>query len=125
MRALICGISSLGGAYLARLPDKRYRVFNSTRCADRWLHEYGAESVTACVWSPWQSHPLEEFAETAFGQVGLDWCERPDLSELLRRPSNLADASRGLELLGRSPTYRIGDVAKLIAEAELAEAEAW
>ncbi len=74
-----------------------------------------------------ESHTLEEFAETAFGQVGLDWREHTDLSEALRRPSDLGemlgDASRASEVLGWSPTYRMSDVVKAMVEAERAEAE--
>jgi len=74
-----------------------------------------------------ESHPPDEFAETAFGQVGLDWCERADLLEALRRRSRLAkrlgDPSGGREVLCWSLTYRTSDVVRLMVEAELAEAE--
>lgn len=74
-----------------------------------------------------ESHTLEEFAETAFSQVGLDWREHTDLSEALRRPSDLAegrgDASRASEVLGWSATYRMRDVVKAMVEAELVGAE--
>lgn len=69
-----------------------------------------------------ESHSLEDFAETAFGHVGLDWTEHTDLSEDLRRPSDLAegrgDASRAREVLGWSATYRMSDVVKAMVEAE-------
>jgi nucleoside-diphosphate-sugar epimerase len=74
-----------------------------------------------------ESHTLEEFAQTAFGQVGLDWREHTDLSEALRRPSDLAegcgDASRAREVLGWSATFRMSDVVKAMVEAERVEAE--
>jgi len=74
-----------------------------------------------------ESHTLEEFARIAFGQVGLDWREHTDLSEALRRPSDLAegrgDASRAREVLGWSPTFRMSDVVKAMVEAERVEAE--
>jgi GDPmannose 4,6-dehydratase len=74
-----------------------------------------------------ESHTLEEFAESAFGQVGLDWREHTDLSEALMRPSDLAeglgDASRAREVLGWSPTFRMSDVVKAMVEAEQAEAD--
>jgi GDPmannose 4,6-dehydratase len=73
-----------------------------------------------------ESHTLEEFVETVFGQVGLDWREHTDLSEALTRPSDLTeglgDASRAREVLGWSPTYRMKDVVKAMVEAELAGA---
>jgi GDPmannose 4,6-dehydratase len=74
-----------------------------------------------------ESRTLGEFAETAFGQVGLDWREHTDLSEALMRPSDLAegrgDASRARQVLGWSATCRMSDVVKAMVEAELAEAE--
>jgi GDPmannose 4,6-dehydratase len=74
-----------------------------------------------------ESHTLEEFVDTAFGQVGLDWREHTDLSEALMRPSDLAgglgDASRAREVLGWSPTFRMNDVIKAMVAAERAETE--
>ncbi|MEZ0353308.1 GDP-mannose 4,6-dehydratase [Mycobacterium sp. pR1184] len=68
------------------------------------------------------SHTLEEFAATAFSQVGLDWREHTDLSNALKRPSDLAegrgDASRAQEILGWSATYQMSDVIKAMVEAE-------
>lgn len=69
-----------------------------------------------------QSHTLEEFAQTAFSHLGLDWREHTDLSEALRRPSDLTgglgDASRARDVLGWSPTYRMHDVVKAMVEAQ-------
>lgn len=74
-----------------------------------------------------ESNTLEEFAEVAFGHVGLDWREHTDLSDALRRPSDLAeglgDACRAREVLGWSATYRMNDVVKAMMEAELVGAE--
>jgi GDPmannose 4,6-dehydratase len=74
-----------------------------------------------------ESHTLEEFAATAFSEVGLDWREHTDLSETLRRPSDLAegrgDASRAREVLGWSATYRMSDVVKAMVEAECERAQ--
>jgi GDPmannose 4,6-dehydratase len=74
-----------------------------------------------------ESRTLEEFATTAFGEVGLDWREHTDISEALRRPSDLAeglgDASRARQILGWSATYKMRDVVKAMVEAEWARAE--
>jgi GDPmannose 4,6-dehydratase len=79
------------------------------------------------VISTGESHTLEEFAEAAFGQVGLDWREHTDLSEALRRPSDLAeglgDSSRARDVLSWSPTYRMSEVVAAMVEAELARIE--
>lgn len=72
-----------------------------------------------------ETRTLAEFADAAFKQVGLDWREHTDLSDALRRPSDLAvglgDASRAREMLGWSADYRMNDVVKAMVEAELAE----
>lgn len=74
-----------------------------------------------------EGHTIEEFAETAFEQVGLDWREHTDLSETLRRPSELAksvgDPSRAREILDWSPTYRMRDVVRAMVEAEMSGVE--
>ncbi|MDD4868408.1 MAG: GDP-mannose 4,6-dehydratase [Mycobacterium sp.] len=74
-----------------------------------------------------ESHTLEEFAATSFGEVGLDWRDHTDISEALRRPSDLADglgdASRARQVLGWSATYTMRDVVKAMVEAEWARAE--
>ena len=74
-----------------------------------------------------ESHTLEEFVDTAFRQVGLDWRDHTDLSEALMRPSDLAeglgDPSRARQVLEWSPTYRMRDVVKAMVEAEQAGAE--
>lgn len=70
-----------------------------------------------------ESHTLEEFADTAFGLVGLYWREHTDLSDALKRPSDLAggcaNATRAHEILGWSPTYRMRDVVKAMVDDEL------
>lgn len=70
-----------------------------------------------------ESHTLEDFTESVFRQVGLDWREHTDISEALKRPSDLTqslgDASRAREVLGWSPTYRMNDVVKAMVKAEL------
>lgn len=74
-----------------------------------------------------ESHTLEDFAETAFAQVGLNWREHTDISQALIRPTDLAegrgDASRAREVLGWSPTYRMADVINAMVEAEKTGAE--
>jgi len=74
-----------------------------------------------------KSSSLEEFAATAFEQVGLDWREHTDILESLRRPSDLAegigDASRAREVLGWSATYGMRDVVKAMVEDEWARVE--
>ena len=72
-----------------------------------------------------ESHTLEEFVDTAFRQVGLDWREHTDLSEALMRPSDLAegrgDPSRAGEILDWSPSYRMRDVVRAMVEAQQVE----
>ena len=69
-----------------------------------------------------ESHSLQEFVETAFGTVGLDWREHTDISEALMRPSDLAeglgDPSRANEILGWSARYRMDEVINAMVQAE-------
>lgn len=72
------------------------------------------------------SHSLEEFVETAFATLGLDWRDHTDVSKALMRPSDLAeglgDPSRAQRVLGWSPTYRMNQVIEAMVQAEQSEA---
>ncbi|WP_396932404.1 GDP-mannose 4,6-dehydratase [Mycolicibacterium sp.] len=72
------------------------------------------------------NHTLEEFVETTFRELGLNWREHTDVSEALMRPSDLAeglgDPSKAREILGWSPTYQMNDVIKAMVEAEQTKA---
>lgn len=73
-----------------------------------------------------ENHTLEEFVETTFRELGLNWRDHTNVSEALMRPSDLAeglgDPSRAREVLGWSPTYRMADVIKAMVQAEQTKA---
>ena len=70
-----------------------------------------------------ESHSLEEFVETAFSAVSLNWRDHVLLDPGLLRPTDLA-AGRGNPAKahasgwGWQARYRMRDVVRLMAEAE-------
>jgi GDPmannose 4,6-dehydratase len=69
-----------------------------------------------------ESHSLEEFVETAFSCVGLDWRNFVVLDPALLRPADItlgrANPSSARERLGWRPRYRMCDVVRMMVEAE-------
>ena len=72
-----------------------------------------------------ESHSLEEFIETAFSCLGLDWEKYVVLDPALLRPADItvgkADPSRAREHLGWQARYRMRDVVRMMVEAEKEE----
>jgi GDPmannose 4,6-dehydratase len=69
-----------------------------------------------------ESHSLEEFIETAFLCLGLDWQKYVVLDPALLRPADItvgkADPTRAREHLGWQARYRMQDVVRMMVEAE-------
>jgi GDPmannose 4,6-dehydratase len=69
-----------------------------------------------------ESHSLEDFVETAFSSLGLDWKERVVSDPTLLRPTDItvgrANPARARELLGWQARYRMRDVVRMMVEAE-------
>ena len=69
-----------------------------------------------------ESHSLEEFVETAFSCLGLDWQEYVALDPALLRPADIsvgrANPGRAHERLGWRAQYRMRDVVRMMVEAE-------
>jgi GDPmannose 4,6-dehydratase len=70
-----------------------------------------------------ESHSLEEFVETAFTRLGLDWRQHVVIDPALFRPTEIA-ISRGnprksREILGWQARYKMKDVVALMVEDEL------
>ena len=69
-----------------------------------------------------ESHSLEEFIETAFSLLGLDWKKHVVSDPALLRPTDItvgrANPTRARELLGWQARYRMRDVVRLMIEAE-------
>ena len=70
-----------------------------------------------------QSHSLEDFVGTAFGQVGLNWRNHVVIDPGLMRPSeitaNCGNAGKAGTQLGWQPRHYMADVVKLMVDAEL------
>jgi GDPmannose 4,6-dehydratase len=72
-----------------------------------------------------ESHSLEEFIETAFSCLGLDWEKYVVLDPALLRPADItvgrADPTRAREHLGWQARHRMRDVVRMMVEAEKEE----
>jgi GDPmannose 4,6-dehydratase len=69
-----------------------------------------------------ESHSLEEFIETAFSSLGLDWKKYVVSDPALLRPTDItvgrANPTRARELLGWQARYRMREVVRMMVEAE-------
>jgi len=67
---------------------------------------------------------LQDFVDSAFAQLGLNWRDHVDVDPDLRRPSeimcNRGDASKAREQLKWQPSYTMPDVVRLMIEGEIA-----
>ncbi|MEK6285238.1 MAG: GDP-mannose 4,6-dehydratase [Acidobacteriota bacterium] len=72
-----------------------------------------------------ESHSLEEFVETAFSCLGLDWKKYVVLDPALLRPADItvgrANPTRARERLGWLAQNKMRDVVRLMVEAEQEE----
>ncbi|WP_037906418.1 GDP-mannose 4,6-dehydratase [Actinacidiphila yeochonensis] len=70
---------------------------------------------------------VREFLETAFGHAGLDWTEYVRYDPKYERPSEvdalIGDASKARELLGWEPSVRVGELARLMVDADVRQVE--
>lgn len=75
-----------------------------------------------------ESHSLEEFIETAFSCLRLDWKKYVVLDPTLLRPADItvgkANPTRARDLLGWHAQYRMQDVVRMMVEAEQEEQKA-
>ena len=74
-----------------------------------------------------ESHSVKEFAEKAFGEVGLDWEDYVVTSEKYYRPNEvdylLGDSKRAKNELGWSPKVNFSSLVKKMVESDLKLAE--
>ncbi|MFZ5448754.1 MAG: GDP-mannose 4,6-dehydratase [Thermodesulfobacteriota bacterium] len=70
-----------------------------------------------------ESHSLEEFVDTAFARVGLDWRQHVFKDPALFRPTEIAisrgNPKKSLEKLGWQARHKMKDVINLMVEDEL------
>jgi GDPmannose 4,6-dehydratase len=69
-----------------------------------------------------ESHRLEEFVDSAFSCVGLDWRDHVAIDPSLLRPADIsigrANPTRAKERLGWRARYRMPDVVRMMVDAE-------
>ena len=74
-----------------------------------------------------ETHTIREFLDAAFDRVGLDWKEYVDYDERFLRPAEvdllIGDYSKAREKLGWEPQTRMKELAELMVDADLIEAE--
>ena len=75
-----------------------------------------------------ESHTLEQFVESAFGCVGLNWRDYVVIDPELLRPTDItvgrANPTKALEHLKWQSRYKMPDVVRMMIAAELGE-QAW
>ena len=70
-----------------------------------------------------ETHSVEEFAELAFGHVGLDYRDYLVSDEKFFRPAEVhqlkGDYSKGKKILGWEPTVSFKELIRMMVEADL------
>ncbi len=70
-----------------------------------------------------ETHSVREFAELAFGNLGLDWKDHVRVDEKFYRPAEVhllkGDYSKGMRVLGWEPRVRFQELVKMMVEADL------
>lgn len=74
-----------------------------------------------------ETHTIREFLDVTFDRVGLDWKEYVDHDERFLRPAEvdllIGDYSKAREKLGWEPQTRMKELAELMVDADLKNAE--
>ncbi len=74
-----------------------------------------------------EAHTIREFLDVAFERVGLDWKEYVDYDERYLRPAEvdllIGDYAKAREKLGWEPRTRMKELAELMVDADLKDAE--
>lgn len=74
-----------------------------------------------------ETHTIREFLDVTFDRVGLDWKEYVDHDERFLRPAEvdllIGDYSKAREKLGWEPRTRMKELAELMVDADLKDAE--
>jgi GDPmannose 4,6-dehydratase len=77
------------------------------------------------VFSTGEQHSVREFAELAFGLVGLDWEKHVRIDKAYLRPAEvdtlLGDSTKARESLGWHPTTPFPELVRVMVEADLKE----
>ena len=112
--------------------DERLALGNTAIVRDwGWAPEY-VEAMWTMLQQPepddyviatGESHSLEEFAESAFSGVGLEWREHVVIDPALLRPADItigrANPAKAAERLGWQARHKMQDVVRMMIEEEL------
>jgi GDPmannose 4,6-dehydratase len=75
-----------------------------------------------------ETHSVQEFAELAFGYVGLDWKEYVRYDQRYERPAEvdllIGDPAKAKKQLGWEPKIRFPELVSIMVDADLALTEA-
>jgi GDPmannose 4,6-dehydratase len=74
-----------------------------------------------------ETHSVREFAELAFGYLGLDWKDHVRVDETFYRPAEVyllkGDYNKGKRVLGWEPRVEFQELVKMMVEADLQNSE--
>ena len=108
--------------YLGNLDARRDWGYAPDCVRAMWMMLQLPEPVDL-VFSTGEQHSVREFAELAFGLVGLDWRQYVRVDEAYRRPAEvdtlLGDSTKARALLKWAPTVTFPELVSLMVEADL------
>ena len=110
--------------YLGNLEARRDWGYAPDYVRAMWMMMQQSEPIDL-VLSTGEQHSVREFAEEAFGLVGLDWKKYVRIDEAYLRPAEvdtlLGDSTKARDLLGWRPKVSFPDLVRLMLEADLKE----
>jgi GDPmannose 4,6-dehydratase len=108
--------------YLGSLDSRRDWGYAPEYVEAMWLmlqHDRPDDFVIATG----ESHTVREFAELAFGRVGLDWREHVEVDPRYYRPAEvdflMGDASKARRVLGWRPRTSFADLVAIMVDADI------
>jgi GDPmannose 4,6-dehydratase len=108
--------------YLGNLDAKRDWGYAPDFVHAMWMMLQLSEPVDLVI-STGEQHSVREFAELAFGLVGLDWTKHVRMDKAYLRPAEvntlLGDSTKAREILGWKPTISFAELVTLMVEADL------
>jgi GDPmannose 4,6-dehydratase len=108
--------------YLGNLDAQRDWGYAPDYVGAMWMMLQLPEPVDL-VFSTGEQHSVREFAELAFGLLGMDWQKHVRVDEAYRRPAEvdtlLGDSTKARTLLKWAPTVTFPELVRLMVEADL------
>ena len=110
--------------YLGNLDAKRDWGYAPDYVKAMWMMLQLPEPMDL-VFSTGEQHSVREFAQLAFGLVGLDWEKHVRIDRAYLRPAEvdtlLGDSTKARESLGWRPIVSFPDLVRIMVEADLRE----